>query len=74
MVAKIRAALPFQHHRLFVCAAQSYNGVYGRTCNPFDPRRTPGGSSGGIGAAIAAGFCPLAVGSDVGGSIRIPAM
>ena len=52
---------------------ESYNGVYGVTKNPYDPSRTPGGSSGGIGASVAAGFCPLAVGSDVGGSIRIPA-
>ncbi len=42
-------------------------------CNPWDPLRTPGGSSGGAAAALAASLCPLATGSDGGGSIRIPA-
>ena len=52
---------------------QSYNEVFGTTSNPFDPKRTPGGSSGGAAAALAAGFTPLEVGSDIGGSIRLPA-
>jgi amidase len=52
---------------------QSYNPIYGTTNNPWDVTRTPGGSSGGNAAALAAGLGYLAVGSDIGGSIRIPA-
>jgi amidase len=52
---------------------QSYNTVYGVTRNPWDLERSPGGSSGGAGAALAAGLTPLEVGSDIGGSIRCPA-
>lgn len=48
------------------------NPVFGRTNNPFDISRTPGGSSGGEGAAIAAGLSPAGLGADVAGSIRIP--
>lgn len=50
----------------------SDNPVYGKTCNPWDLGRSPGGSSGGAAAALAAGFTALEVGSDIGGSIRIP--
>jgi fatty acid amide hydrolase 2 len=49
------------------------NRVYGQTGNPYDPRRTAGGSSGGEGAAIGSGGSPMGLGSDVGGSIRTPA-
>jgi len=52
---------------------QSYNDVYGTTSNPFDLDRSPGGSSGGSGASLAAGFSPIEIGSDIGGSIRNPA-
>jgi amidase len=52
---------------------QSYNDVYGTTNNPWDIGRTPGGSSGGSAAALAAGFVPLELGSDIGGSLRAPA-
>ena len=52
---------------------QSYNPIYGTTGNPWDTSRTPGGSSGGSAAALAAGFCGLEAGSDIGGSIRNPA-
>jgi amidase len=52
---------------------QSYNEIYGTTNNPFDLGRTPGGSSGGSSAALAAGFGALSLGSDIGGSLRVPA-
>jgi amidase len=52
---------------------QSYNAVYGTTVNPWDPAHTPGGSSGGSAAATAAGLTGLELGSDIGGSIRVPA-
>ncbi|MGI9412409.1 MAG: amidase family protein [Hyphomicrobiales bacterium] len=52
---------------------QSYNDIYGQTNNPWDVTRTPGGSSGGAAAALAAGMTGLECGSDIGGSIRNPA-
>ncbi|CCE11536.1 putative amidase [Bradyrhizobium sp. STM 3843] len=52
---------------------QSYNEIYGTTNNPFDLGRTPGGSSGGSSAALAAGYGPLSLGTDIGGSLRVPA-
>lgn len=52
---------------------QSYNEIYGTTNNPRDVGRSPGGSSGGSAAALAAGFGSLSIGSDIGGSLRVPA-
>jgi amidase len=52
---------------------QSYNDIYGTTNNPYDLGCTPGGSSGGSSAALAAGYGPLSLGSDIGGSLRVPA-
>jgi amidase len=52
---------------------QSYNPIYGATNNPWDLARTPGGSTGGGAAAVAAGFGSLTIGSDLSGSTRIPA-
>lgn len=52
---------------------ETSNPLYGRTVNPWDSTRTPGGSSGGEGAAVSAHLSPLGVGTDSGGSVRIPA-
>jgi amidase len=52
---------------------QAYNDIYGTTNNPWDLDRSPGGSSGGSAAALAAGFGQLSFGSDIGGSLRVPA-
>jgi Asp-tRNA(Asn)/Glu-tRNA(Gln) amidotransferase A subunit family amidase len=52
---------------------QSFNDIYGTTNNPWDLTRTPGGSSGGSAAALAAGLSYLSIGSDIGGSLRVPA-
>lgn len=52
---------------------QSFNEIYGDTVNPWDAARSPGGSSGGATAALAAGLTGLEIGSDIGGSIRVPA-
>lgn len=51
---------------------QTYNDVFGTTNNPWDLTRVPGGSSGGAAAAVAAGFTSFEVGTDIGGSVRIP--
>ena len=57
----------------FCCAAITDSRLWGVTRNPWNPAFSPGGSSGGSGAALAAGMASLATGSDIGGSIRIPA-
>jgi amidase len=76
-VARLRdaGAIPFAKTNLPIFAGdiQSFNDVYGTTNNPHDLSRTPGGSSGGSSAALAMGFTPLELGSDIGGSIRVPA-
>jgi aspartyl-tRNA(Asn)/glutamyl-tRNA(Gln) amidotransferase subunit A len=57
----------------FACKAVTENLVFGTTCNPWNLKRTTGGSSGGAAAAVSAGLGPLATCNDAGGSIRIPA-
>ncbi|UDY35850.1 amidase family protein [Dermatobacter hominis] len=57
---------------LYAGDVQTFNEVFGTTGNPCDPTRSAGGSSGGAAAAVAAGFTPLELGSDIGGSIRLP--
>jgi amidase len=76
-VARVKAAgavvLGATNVPLALGDVQTYNDVYGTTANPWDRSRTPGGSSGGSSAALAAGFGALSLGSDNGGSLRIPA-
>lgn len=76
-VAALRAAgaviLGKTNVPLALADLQSYNALHGICRNPWDLARTPGGSSGGSAAALAAGYTALELGSDIGGSIRIPA-
>ncbi|GHF51806.1 indoleacetamide hydrolase [Kitasatospora xanthocidica] len=77
-VARLRAAgaIPIGHSNLptlILAGMHTRSELYGDTRNPWDPSRTPGGTSGGDGAAVAAGLAPLGLGNDSGGSVRIPA-
>jgi amidase len=76
-VARLKAAgavvLGKTNVPLMLADMQSYNSIYGTTNNPWDLGRTPGGSSGGSAAALAAGYVSLELGSDIGGSLRVPA-
>ena len=76
-VARLRdaGAIVFGRTNLpeFAADGQAYNEVHGTTVNPWDPNRTTGGSSGGSAAAVASGMTALDLGSDMGGSIRLPA-
>jgi fatty acid amide hydrolase len=76
-VARLRAAgaivLGKTNVAQMLLALESSNPVYGRTNNPWNPDRAPGGSSGGEGAIVAVGGSPLGIGTDIGGSVRIPA-
>ena len=60
-------------HMMLADPAQSINPIFGRTKNPWNIERTPGGSGGGAAAALAAGMTPFEIGTDLTGSIRIPA-
>jgi len=77
LIARVKAAggiiLGKTNVPLLLGEWQSFNDIYGTTNNPWDLNRTPGGSSGGSSAALAAGFGPLSFGSDIGGSLRVPA-
>jgi Asp-tRNA(Asn)/Glu-tRNA(Gln) amidotransferase A subunit family amidase len=77
MVERLRAAgaimLGKTNTPTFGWIGATHNLVFGITRNPWNVERTPGGSSGGASAAVAAGLAPLAIGTDGGGSIRIPA-
>ena len=77
VISRIRSAGGIVHARTttpeFCCATVTHSPLWGVTHNPFNLQLSPGGSSGGSGAALAAGFAPLATGSDIAGSTRLPA-
>ncbi|MFJ9697049.1 amidase [Kitasatospora sp. NPDC101183] len=77
-VSRLRAAgaVPIGHSNLptlILSGMHPRSELYGDTRNPWDATRTPGGTSGGDGAAVASGLAPLGLGNDSGGSVRIPA-
>lgn len=77
IIERIQAAGGIVHVRTttpeFCCAPYCHSRMWGITRNPWNTDFSPGGSSGGTGAALAAGYAPIGTGSDIGGSIRIPA-
>ena len=77
LVERLRAAgaIPIGKTNVpeFGMGSHTYNRVYGTTLNPYDLTKSAGGSSGGAGAALAAGLLPIADGTDLGGSLRNPA-
>lgn len=77
LLARLRAAgaVPFVRTNVpvMLMETETHNPLYGRTNNPYDLERTPGGSSGGEGALLAARGTPLGLGADIGGSLRLPA-
>lgn len=77
VVERVLAAGAVVHARSatpeFSCAPVTHSRLWGVTSNPWNPTMSPGGSSGGAGAALASGETVLATGSDIGGSIRLPA-
>ncbi|MEY4338853.1 MAG: hypothetical protein RLZ14_703, partial [Actinomycetota bacterium] len=77
IIERIQAAGGIIHIRTatpeFCCTPYCHSRAWGITRNPWNTRYSPGGSSGGTGAALAAGYAPVGTGSDIGGSIRIPA-
>lgn len=77
IIERIQAAGGVVHVRVatpeFCCAGFCHSRMWGITRNPWNTDYAPGGSSGGTGAALAAGYAPIGTGSDIGGSIRIPA-
>jgi amidase len=76
-VARLRAAgvIPIGKTNIpeFAMGSHTYNALFGRTLNPYDPTKSAGGSSGGAAVALATGMLPIADGNDLGGSLRNPA-